>query len=374
MHKNLLFINQTLGSGGAETFDAALLAELQREHSFTVSAWTNNTYFLELLQKSGISAHQISPVVDIIGDWKGLVKGAILWPFLLRKYYKILSSAPQPDLILLSGFIEKILVTPLAYWRKIPVVWIEFGPISPLFKKFLGLPRLLYTAVATLPRMFIVPSHFTRSDIVAEVSSLETRLIVIPCGVHPPALTPKNKRSSKRTLVCISRMEAGKGQELLVQAMPRILAEFPKTRLIFVGAGDHSAVVSQTIAELKLEHSIELVGFVKTVVPYLEMATVCVFPSVWSLEGFGMVMIEAHAMAKPVVAFRRGPAVEVIQDLATGLLAEPGSVNDLAEKILQFMRNPKLQRQLGTAAQRRFMKEYHISAVAKRYATALHTI
>jgi glycosyltransferase involved in cell wall biosynthesis len=120
-------------------------------------------------------------------------------------------------------------------------------------------------------------------------------------------------------------LEKGKGQDLLIEAWPRVLERFPDAKLRIIGEGD---------LKLKPCKNVEIVGYVKDAVSEIAKASVLVFPSVWPLEGFGLVMLEAMSQNVPVVAYDRGTAPEIIDD-SCGIL-----VNDLAEGIIKMLEHP----------------------------------
>jgi glycosyltransferase involved in cell wall biosynthesis len=76
-------------------------------------------------------------------------------------------------------------------------------------------------------------------------------------------------------------------------------------------------------------------------------------------------------MAKPVVGSRIGGVEEVIEDGVTGLLVNPGDAPDLAEKLIQLIRDPEQRKQMGEAAYQRasstYRAENHAAAVMKVY-------
>lgn len=370
--QHLLFLNQTLGFGGAETFDTQLLRELQ-DLGWHVSAHTTHPPFAEHLKKHGIQAAVTPWIVDITGNWKGLLKAVWTAPVAVVHYWQILRSQPKGTVLMMSSFSEKILTSSLARLLEIPIVWIEFGPVSPVFEKFGSLPRVLYNWAALFPAAVIVPSHCTQQNLLAETVLGSDRVQIIPCGVTPPHQR-FSKKSSRPSIVCVSRMEAGKGQELLVQALPHVLRKFPKAQLTFIGTGDHQTVVEAEVQRLALESHVSFLGFVSDPAPYIATADVCVFPSMWALEGFGMVQIEALSQGVPVIAFARGPATEIITSGRTGLLAKPGDIADLAHCIIKILSSEKLRLELSKAGKKHFTQNYTIATVAKQYDAVLREL
>jgi glycosyltransferase involved in cell wall biosynthesis len=371
MHKSirsLTFICQTLGIGGAETVNRDLLQAAQTEGKVAVTAYVTFEPFRKMLQQAAIPTSSLPIIIDIIGDWKGLLKALVLWPLAVGQYLGVVWRARHSDVIVMSGFVEKIIVTPIAKLLNIPIVWIEFAPLTTVFHKFAGFPRLLYQVVSRLPAKIIVPTAHTERFFTEELHYSPKKLAVIPCARY--RLAPERYSQEKYphpTLVCVSRMEPGKGQDLLVQAFAQVSKVIPTAQLVFVGEGGFVETVKAEAERLKVTKQIQYLGRVEDPLIIMAKADVCIFPSVWVLEGFGMVTIEAMALGKPIVAFNCGPTPEIITDGETGLLAEAGDIRDLATKIVQLLQQPKLAQQLGKRAQRVFDQQYQFERRIHQY-------
>lgn len=361
----LVYVNQTLGMGGAEVFLSDLLVELQKIN-WQIVVYTNSLQFAQLLKTNGIKAEIIPTVVDIVGDWRGLVKGIFLWPKLLFNYWRIAIAHRDAGLYLLSGFIEKILFSPLANLIKKPVCWIEFGPMDVLYKKFFQLPKVLYFLVKSLPQQVITSSYHSRKSLTSVSRISLAKLRVIACGrnlkLHSVSPT---MRSDK--IVCVSRLEAGKGQDLLIAAFAILAKKYPRLSLSIVGEGDFLPTLKKIVSKFKLEHRVDFLGRVDSSLQEMQKSEVVVFPSVWPLEGFGLVMIEAMSLGKPVVAFDRGPSNEVLRHEFSGLLAKDGDVESLAEQIERLIIDNNLSKKLGKNAQYVYRQKYQIASVASQY-------
>lgn len=211
----LLFINQSLGIGGAETFNKELLFWLQN-HGISVKTFVTNKKFQKILEDVDIHSGQIPFVVDFIGNRKGFIKGIFLLPLTLIYYFLLVLSQRNSDIILMSGFIEKILVTPIAKLLKIKVVWIEFAPLKSIFDKFLGLNKLIYKLIVNLPNIIIVPSNNTLTELSEELNLPNSKFTLIPCARNIeinnyskikvektlPAVFPVWKKAKARTYFC----------------------------------------------------------------------------------------------------------------------------------------------------------------------------
>ena len=356
--------------GGAEVFMSDLLAGLQKQ-GFEISAYTTSQDFLDLLRKKGVSGELLPVVLDIIGNWKGLVKAFVLSPFGLWQYFRVVRENRDAGVLLFSGFVEKLVCSWLGYFYGVRSVWIEFGPLEPIFSKFLSLPKLLYFATKYLPEKIIVPSENTLDHLKA-VGVAPEKLALIPCGRPDVAKNLKTKRGAAgQKIVCVSRLEPGKGQDLLIKAFQKVHQKSPSSTLMIVGEGDFDIELKSLIRKYKLSNSVRLAGRVPDALRVMSEADLCVFPSVWPLEGFGLVTVEAMALGKPVVAFNHGPGNEIVVDGVTGLLAKSGDVNDLEKKIIQMLENKTLAKKLGSAGRKRFLEKYQIDGCVKEYSKFL---
>ncbi len=363
-NKKLVYINQTLGMGGAEVFLSDLLSGLQ-VNNWQVLVYTNNKKFAKLLLEKQVEAKPVNTIVDVIGDWKGLVKGMLLWPKLTYNYWQIINKNKDSDLYLMSGFIEKILATPLLKIYNKPSCWIEFGPMETIFAKFLRLPKVLYFLVKSWPEKVITSSYHSRQSLTSSARISLAKLRVIPCGRNIDQSQQKIKAES--IVTCVSRLEEGKGQDLLIEAFSMVVRKFPSHMLKIVGEGDFSFVLKEKVKKLNLENKVIFAGRVNNSLDEMAKAQVVIFPSVWPLEGFGLVMIEAMSLGKPVIAFDRGPANEIIEDEKTGLLAKDGSTVDLANQIEKLLGDRVLAQSLGKMARQVFLDKYQIGPVVAQY-------
>lgn len=366
--QDVAFIIQTLGMGGAEVFLTDLMQEWRRT-GVKLEAWITYPRFRTYLTDHGISVRRLATVSDVVGNWKGLVKALLFLPYALCCYGWVWWQTRHTQVIIASGFAEKILG---GWWAKVwrrPVVWFEFGPMTRLLTKFKGLPWWLYRSVVNTPTVVIVPSEHTRRHLLKDGLIAADKIVVVPCGRAVPVLSKTGPAPANKvpTVVCVSRLEPGKGQDLLVQAWPAVLEHIPTAQLLIAGEGDFDTNIQKEIKRLHLHSSVQMLGRVSNALELLQSATVCVFPSVWALEGFGMVTIEAMALSKPIVAFATGPTPEIIKDQQTGLLVPPGNIPALSQALIQLLQNPALRIRLGQAAQRRFQERYTIERSAAAY-------
>jgi len=360
----LLFINQSLGIGGAETFNKELLVWLQSE-GLSIKTYVTNKIFQDRLKESKIDSRHIPIIVDLIGNWKGFLKGIFLFPFAFLYYTYLVTLNRNTDIILMSGFIEKILVTPIAKLFNIKVVWVEFAPLNSVFNKFWGFNKFIYKLVINLPSKIIVPTKNTLQKLSKETGLPNNKFTLIPCAREIDINNYSNIKTKKNLVCCVSRLEKGKGQDLLLRAWQKVEKEIPSAKLNIIGEGGFLNELKQIVIELKL-NNVEFTGFVKDPLEEIALSEIFVFPTIWELEGFGLAAVEAMALKKPVVCFDFGPIPEIV-DSTTGVLVKTNNINELANTIIKLLNSPQLGKIMGEGGRKKYLNNFTFKNIGKKY-------
>ncbi len=202
----------------------------------------------------------------------------------------------------------------------------------------------------------IAVSEFVRDSVIASGTPAE-QVDVVYDGVELPDLAP-HRRPSHR-LGCVGYLLPEKGQELLIRALPPVLARYPDARLLLAGDGPCRAKLERLAAELEISGAVEFAGHVEDVAAVYRSLDVFLFPSL--AEPLGSALLTAMAYGLPVVARPSGAVPEVIEDGVNGLLAggEPGA---FAQAVLRLLDDAELAARLGAAA--RLAVEQRFSADA----------
>ncbi len=149
----------------------------------------------------------------------------------------------------------------------------------------------------------------------------------------------------------IAALVPHKGQQHLLDAAARVVAEVPDARFVIVGAGElHDALAAQ-IARLGLERHVVLTGFRTDALSLLKGFDLFVMSSV--TEGLGTSVLDAMACGRPVVATRAGGIPESVVDGETGLLVPVRDPAALASAVLRLLRDHTLRQALGRAGRTR---------------------
>lgn len=159
----------------------------------------------------------------------------------------------------------------------------------------------------------------------------------------------------------VGRLSEQKGHSVLIRAAAIVRRQIPNVQFIIVGQGpDHERLLALA-AELGLGDSIHFTGHVSRVQPLLVAMDIFVHPSLW--EGMPNAVLEAMALAKPIVATRVDGSAELIVDGESGLLVSPNDVDALSSGILHLLSHPDEAQRLGHSARRRIETEFSIRAM-----------
>lgn len=218
-------------------------------------------------------------------------------------------------------------------------------------------------------------SEFMANEVAYIFRSPKDKLDVIPNGVDTSrfdALAGANLSSfrqrfaapDERIVFHVGRIVHEKGLGVLVEAVPRVLASFPKSKFVIAGTGGYLDTARRRAAELGVANSIYFTGFIPDADRdrLFKVADVAVFPSLY--EPFGIVALEAMAARTPVVVSNVGGLAEVVEHNETGLLVYPDNPHSLAWGILETLNHPDWAAARADNAYRRVITEYNWRHIA----------
>jgi glycosyltransferase involved in cell wall biosynthesis len=165
------------------------------------------------------------------------------------------------------------------------------------------------------------------------------------------------------------RLQRSKGAHLLVEALPDVLEVLPEARCLIVG-GRHELEpgyldeIDARIAALGLNQHVGLAGFQANVPLWMQAMEVIVLPS--ANEAFGITVIEAMAMGKPVIAGASGGPAEIIMHGVNGVLVPHDDASAIARTIVDCLSRPDHAHRLAANARARAA-----DFTAERYARAV---
>ena len=158
-----------------------------------------------------------------------------------------------------------------------------------------------------------------------------------------------------------------KGIPYLLAAVSRLQDKSYPWKLIIVGYGDLMGEYRQLAKNLQIDQRVVFAGKVASdeLPNYYNLADVVVLPSIDKSEAFGLVLIEAMACAKPVVASNLPGVRSVVDDGINGYLVTPRNSQALAEKISYLLEHRELTAEFGLASRRKVEEQYGWEKIAK---------
>ena len=197
----------------------------------------------------------------------------------------------------------------------------------------------------------------------------------IPSSKMIISLDPVEVKPMDRKIRCQAREEFGykddeivfttighavpvKGWDILLRSFVRVVSEYPKSRLLFLGTltaskeeRDHYSILDSYICKKGIAHYVRFLGYKPDLEKVLAASDVFVLSS--RSEGGCGAFLEAMTYGLPCVATKVGYATDYIENGMNGLLVERGSEGQLADAMISLAKNPKLRLQIASAVQAR---------------------
>lgn len=238
---------------------------------------------------------------------------------------------------------------------------------------------------AQLADRIITVSHAMRDDLTKH-GWPEQKISVVWNGVDPEQYNPSRCSPAEvqkirdnygigedePMLLFLGRLTWVKSVRNLIQALPLILEEYPKAKLMILGKGEEQKDIVETADRLGVEERViyrfEFVPETERILHYAA-SDVCIFPSVY--EPFGIVSLEAMSMAKPVVVGARGVVGFREQVISSGPDQNGIHVNgedpaDIAWGVKQVLANPDKAKEWGENGRKRVLEYFTWRKVAEQ--------
>ncbi len=243
----------------------------------------------------------------------------------------------------------------------------------------------LESATAESVDRIITVSYSMQEDL-ARHGWPKSKISVVWNGVDPERYNPRKckKGAVKRIrhkygiqddecmLFFLGRLTWVKGVRNLVQAMPLILEEYPKTKLVILGKGEEQTDILEMARRLGIEDNVvchfEFVPEDERILHYAA-SDVCIFPSIY--EPFGIVSLEAMSMAKPIVVGAQGVVGFREQVLSSGpeqngIHVNGGDPADIAWGVKQVLKDIKKAKKWGANGRKRVLRYFTWTKAAEQ--------
>ena len=370
--KKVLLVTNDLGprAGGIETFVLGLIEGLPKDSLiiYTSSQKGDKAFDAQLLEKFGAVV------------FRDRAKMLLPTPRITRKAVKILKQqqiknvwfGAAAPLALMAGKLRSAGASNIValthghevWWAKIPI-------LKSLLKKIIkDVDHLGYLG------------NFTKGEI-AKISNQPQKFLQIAPGIDTEHFAPKSARGDliekyrldgRRVIVSVGRLVHRKGQDELVEAMPKILEQFPDAILLFVGEGPIKQMLFNSAKQLGVLPKVVFAGRVShhDLPDYICLGEIFAMPvrsrfSGLEVEGLGIVYLEASACGLPVIVGNSGGAVDAVLDKKTGLLVDGTKSDQIADAICELLANPERAKQMGAAGRDWVIKNWQLSSWSEKF-------
>ncbi|MGD0028330.1 MAG: glycosyltransferase family 4 protein [Candidatus Bathyarchaeia archaeon] len=243
----------------------------------------------------------------------------------------------------------------------------------------------LESETARLADRIITVSYAMRDDLIRH-GWAEPKISVVWNGVDPERYNPLNVGTEEigkirekyaipedwNFLLFVGRLTWVKSIRNLVQALPLVLEEYPKTKLVILGKGEEQKDIVEMTERLQIKENVicrfEFVPEEERILHYAA-ADVCIFPSIY--EPFGIVSLEAMAMAKPIVVGAHGVVgfrEQVVPSGPgqTGIHINGEDPSDIAWGIKEILKDPQKAKTWGQNGRKRVLEFFTWRKVAEQ--------
>ena len=226
--------------------------------------------------------------------------------------------------------------------------------------------------------LIVTISNYSLEKIQKYYGIKPSKVRVVPNGVDVEKFKPtENLQAIKKQLglgnepivLFVGSLIHRKGLPFLVEAAKKIVKAHPDTKFLIVGEGPLKNQLTVSLKKVNLSSSFKFLGNLQdNLLPSVyNCADVFVLPSIQ--EGQGIVLLEAQASGKPVVAFDVGGVNEAVRNKETGLLVKRGSADELADALVRILSDETLKEKMGANGRRFVMENYTWDICAQRMLT-----
>ncbi|MGB9937049.1 MAG: glycosyltransferase family 4 protein [Methanobacterium sp.] len=226
--------------------------------------------------------------------------------------------------------------------------WLMFSNLASFFEKILV--KLPYNKIITI-------SNQTKNALIQNYNVKQKRICVVYGGVDFNFIDYINvNKKYENSIIFVGRLAPHKHVDDLIEAIDILKKSIPSVKLRIIGNGIEKDKLIKLVNDLNLNKQIDFLANLEysEVIEEMKRSNILVLPS--TREGFGLVLAEANACNIPVIAYKSGGVVEVIENNKNGFLIEPRNINELSEKIKFLLENEEIAREMGEYGRKKVQK------------------
>lgn len=361
-NKKILFFNSHKAWGGGEKWHVDMAQLVAREGYDVVVAAHPGGELARRSRSAGLSLVEIA-----IGNL------SFLNPFKHFLLYRLFRRA-NIDCIILNLPADLKTAGVVAWLAGIRRIIYRRG--SAIAVRNTWLNRFLFRTVLT---DVIANSEETKRTVLANNRTLipEEKIHVIYNGINLSSFDVQTKTTidlrhgAEVVLGHVGRLSYEKNQKFLIDVVHYLKLKGESIRLFIVGEGGLEVELKRYAADLGVAEEVVFSGFCDEVAGFLTEIDMFLLSSHW--EGFGYVLVEAMAAAKPVVAFNSSSTPEVVQDGITGFLVPAGDLDLFVQRVIDLANNEKLKKTMGQAGRNRVEQMFTTEIALQKFCRLINS-
>jgi glycosyltransferase involved in cell wall biosynthesis len=360
--------------GGLEMAALDLAGALKRRgHDVTIAC----------LEKSRMSGEALAKDVAVLG----LVPGRYLHP---ANVWRLRQKIRHGNIDLIhahvSGDLPSVVMAVKLAGRRPPILLTK--GIGSGIKKTDPFHLFLYANVSCV----LAVSRFVQRNVVETTPVPKDRVVLLFNGLDTDRFSPGNARRaevrrefgiSDNTLLIgfVGRFSPGKGHEEFLRAAQQLSEKYDQVQFLIVGEASfgeekYARTIKEMCSTLGLDQRVTFAGYRSDIPDVMAAFDIFAFPS--HAESFGLGLIEAMAMERPVVATRKDGTLDIVVDGETGYFVPARDVPALASALARLIDDADLREKMGKAGRRRveelFSQNGQVRRLEKLYINLCSTI
>lgn len=285
----------------------------------------------------------------------------VTWNLVRKGEYQILF-VPYPNASILGWFFKKI--------YKIPYVLMGHGS-EFLYKSFVL--RQSIRIGFNGADLILTNSKYT-TDLLRKSGIRNAHVVTIPLGADETVYDRESydqheskKRLGlvgKKVILTVGSLSKRKGHTIVIRAVASLCSEIPELIYLIVGRGREEENLRNLIRENHMENHVRLVDFVSSedLLHYYAACDIFILNSTTDdrgdTEGFGIVLVEAALMGKPVIGTTGCGIDEAVEHMKSGILVPPENVASTARALRTLLMNPELAKKMGEFGHHRAREKF----------------
>ncbi len=364
MKRQILYVNATGRLGGAENSLLQLVRGLDRSRFVPVAAVPETGQLAERLKESGCA---VAPIPELrVGRTANPARLAAMGLRWLRAIEVVAGATRRWDarLIHSNSTAAHLIGCMGALIARVPALWHVRDMLQAPLVEWLAdysTHQVIYCSTAVQEVVKLPMLHGVSRHVVPNALDIDR----FRRGAEPGDFRRElGCGSETRIVLMVAQLVPWKRHLDMVRAFERIEERVEDVKLILAGSdmfGEHPEYVGDLkvrVRESGLDGAVEFIGQRDDIPTVMCDSDVVVIPS--RREPFGRVALEAMAMEKPVVASGDAGLAGIVEHERTGLLVQPGRLEELAQAIEHVITSPEEARRMGQAGFKRVKSEFGV--------------